>query len=122
MHSAKDARLMEEYVNSCPNECKDLLDKLENVRYELECLSEREYEFYEEYNIPQELDLGHIADVFFDPTTNKDEYNYGFEVDELFDLVEALERRQNEEEKLCNELIERATRWKESQKTGKENE
>ena len=119
MYSAKDAQLMEEYVNSFPDECKDLLDELENIRCELECLSERALEFYEEYDIPQELDLRHIADVFFDPTTNKDEYNYGFEVEELFDLVEALERRQDEEEKLCNQLIERARRWKESQKTGK---
>lgn len=108
MHSAKDAQLMKEYVKECSSECKELLDKLENARYELDCLYEREYEFYEEYDISDDLELEDILE-------NYDEYDeYDFDVDELSDLVGELEYWENEHEWLCNELKERAIRWQES--------
>ena len=112
MNSAKDVQLIQKYVKACANECKELLGKLEIVRYELECLYEREHEFYEEYDISDDLELEDLVE----DCEAYDEYD--FDEEELSDLVEELEYWENEHEKLCNDLKERAVRWNDSQQKG----
>ena len=109
MYSANDSQLMREYVKECSSNCKELLDKLENARYELDCLYEREYEFYEEYDISNDLELEDLVE---------DCEEYDFDAEELSDLVEELEYWENEHERLCAELKERAIRWNNSQQKG----
>lgn len=114
MYSAKDSQLMQKYVKECSNDCKELLGKLETVRDELECLYEHEYEFYEEHDIPDDIELEDLLEDY-------DEYDeYDFDVDELSEFVEELEYWENEHERLYNELKERAIRWQESQVAVKE--